>query len=366
MYDLVVVGAGPAGSLAAALGAKAGFSTLILEKKSFPRSKTCGGFVSARALSLLPDDLIFPPESFKPVHKIAVNRGKRSYSHTSEKKLGILVKREQFDHLLVRYACSKGAVLVEGSALNGLKRVEAGNNRPFNDHLQLESAGNKHILARYVIGADGARGSYAALSGLRATGNYRTGWGLAELIETQGGSEDPGTLTFYPLPFLGGMGWSFNGHGWTNRGVGGLAKPHLLLKAYRRLFPEDNENQNPAAWPLPFLGPLKQAASDNLLLIGDAAGLVEPFSGEGLFNSFKSSVLAVQALIRAEEEQRSAGPVYRGLFRAHFQKGFVASLAGATLLHACSIIRPSSLPPLIALLMENNLWSSRGLPDPNF
>ncbi len=364
-YDLAVIGAGPAGSLAAALAAKAGFSTVILEKKSLPRIKICGGFVSARCLSLLPEDLILPPEIVKPVHTITVVRGNRSYSCTSEKRLGLLVRRDRFDHLMANHACKMGAVLLQKSALKELGKANDGETGPFSYLLKANNPVASSLRARYVIGADGARSSCKILSGLGANNNYRTGWGLTKFVETEYGSEKPGTLTFYPLPFLGGMGWSFNGPGWINRGVGGLANRRLLLKAYRRLFPEDIEKQNPLTWPLPFLGPLQKTACGNLLFIGDAAGLIEPFSGEGLYNSLKSSMMAVQALAKAEEMHSSAGPIYQDFFTTHFQKGFLPSLAGATLLHARSITSPSALPSLIALLMENRLWFNRCLADPS-
>jgi len=350
-FDVAVIGAGPAGSLAAGLAAGAGFSTVIIEQKRLPRPKLCGGFLSARALSLLPADLILSGEQPEPIHTINVATKNRSYSHRSGEKLGLLIKREQFDSDLTRYASSKGALLLEESALTGLRESTDSETGEKYYLLQLKSAVTDTLRARYVIGADGARGNCAELFNLRPADASRAGWGLARLIETDNISKRTANLTFFPLPFLGGMGWSFSGPGWTNRGVGGLAKRHRLLKAYRRLFPEDNEKTNPAGWPLPFNGPLKKAASGNLLLIGDAAGLIDPFSGEGLYNSFRSSIQAVQALTRADRESCSAGLIYEKSFITHFRKKFIPSLAGAVLLHACSVICPSFMPGAMAGLM---------------
>lgn len=366
IYDLAVVGAGPAGSLAAALAVKAGFSTVILEQKRLPRLKICGGFISARCLSLLPDDLILPPESFEPAYTISVTRGKINYSHTAKTRLGLITKREHFDYFLAGYARDKGAVLIQEFALNGLEKEKESRPGSFHYLLQGKRDGGSIIRSRYVIGADGALGRCGLLSGLRKSINAGTGWGLARIVEVEPGSAKPGVLNFYPLPFLGGMGWSFIGPGWVNQGVGGLARRRYLQRAYQHLFPESIKSSGPPAWPLPFLGPLQNVAAENLLLVGDAAGLIEPFSGEGLFNSLKSSILAVEALVRAEEEKTGAATFYRESVHKYFRKNFAASLTGAALLHARAVVLPSSLPQSITALMENRLWFNRSPANPFF
>ncbi len=358
-FDLAVIGAGPAGSLSAALAADFGLSTVIIEQKKLPRLKPCGGFVSARSLSLLPDDLRLPPESIMEIKKIVVVSGGRHRRFSSTSRLGLLIKRTQFDYTLARYAVDKGAVLLENHALDKLIQVENGNPGP--GWYKIETTGDTFPLvgARYVIGADGALSRLARLSGLRKSPPGLTGWGMSTTIEPSSLETETGTLFFYPRPFLGGMGWSFHGSGWANRGIGGLAGRRLLQKAYCRIFSEKAGHNELHAWPLPFAGPLKKAARGNLFLTGDAAGLVEPFSGEGLYNSLKSARLAFLALVGAEKEKSSAGKIYQDLFNDHFRKNFAGSLAGAVLLHGRFICNPSSLPRLIAALMENKLWFNR-------
>ncbi len=359
IFDLAVIGAGPAGSLAAALAAEFGLSTVIIEQKKLPRFKPCGGFVSARCLSLLPADLHLPPESLTEIKTIGVVNGARLHHFSSPGRLGLLVKRTQFDHLLACYAAGKGAFLLENHAVDKLATVKDGNPGP--GWYKIGTTGDtfSSVVARYVIGADGALSRLARLSGLRKSPPGLTGWGMSAIIEPPPPETETGTFVFYPCPVLGGMGWSFHGPNWVNRGIGGLAGRRRLQKAYCRLFAKKAGHPELHAWPLPFTGPLKKAARGNLLLIGDAAGLVEPFSGEGLYNSLKSARLALLALAGAEKEKNSAGKIYQNLFDDHFRKYFAGTLAGAVLLHSRFVYQPSSLPRLIAALMENKLWFNR-------
>ncbi len=358
-YDLAVIGGGPAGSLAAALAAEAGYSTIVLEQNKLPRFKPCGGFVSARALSTLPPYLDQDQIPGEAVFTIRVTTGGRSFEFRSGRRLGVLVKREQFDHCLLSYAAGKGAVLRVEHTLQALDEPESASRTRGYYRLRMAENGTAPIYARYMIGADGALGRCGVLSGLRAQGLSPCGRGFSEMIETgpeiENRGADPGPLNFYPLPFLGGMGWSFHGPGWINRGVGGLLGPGLLKKAYGRIFRNHRAGSGLSWWPLPFLGPLKKAGRGNLLLIGDAAGLVEPFSGEGLFNAFTSAHLAFSALKEAEQSGAQAGDIYNRFYKSQFRVPFIPTLAGALLLHSRALFYPASVPRHMAYIMNKTL-----------
>ena len=362
-YDLAVIGGGPAGTLAAALAAETGLSTIVLEKKRYPRNKICGGFISARSISLLPKDLRLSSLPSESIYQVSIIKKRQPYIYNSKTRLGMVIEREQLDHLMAKYACGKGAVIMEGQALQTIKRTEDKKENFWPYILETGNSAGPKYKARYVIAADGAMGETAMLAGLRSNKKGPTGWGMSKIIKARSNVAETGAVKFYPLPFLGGMGWSFSGPDWTNHGVGGLFGRKLLLKAYHRIFPGDPECANLNAWPLPFLGPLKKAAAGNLLLTGDAAGLIDPFSGEGLYNSFKSSILAVRAITAAEKSNREAGELYSKIFKQHFRNGFTASLVGAFFLHGLSITNPSALPHTMAALMVNRLWFNRDIDD---
>lgn len=366
IYDLAVVGCGPSGALAASLAAESGLSTVILESKKHPRPKICGGFLSARSIALLPKDFNLSSLPSEAVYQVATSKRRKPYTYNSKTRLGLVVEREKFDQLIAEYACSKGARLIEEEPLQEISKI-SGSDYKSDSYYLLKTGKNADntIKARCLIGADGAMGKTALLAGLRKPGKGLKGWGMSRVIKTKSKVAETGTSKFYPLPSLGGMSWSFSGPDWTNQGVGGLFSKSLMLKAYRKIFHNNINTSNPLFWPLPFLGPLQKSASGNLLLIGDAAGLVEPFSGEGLYNSFKSAILAVQAVKLGKKENTAAEKTYNYLFKKNFRKHFCACLGGALLLYARSLIHPSSLPHSIALLMENKQWFNHDIDSSN-
>lgn len=356
-FDVAIIGGGPAGALAATLLAEAGFSTAVIERKNYPRHKICGGFLSARAAELLPGDLLIPLAKNVPVHSLEFVCKKKTYSYNSRQKLGILLDRSIFDSQLIRHAVERGAVLFENKSIINIqyKLSETGNKNVY--HLQAGKSNQITLSAsaRYVIGADGALGKTAYLAGISPKRRKFNGQALSSILPNIEENSGTGTLTFFPLPFSAGMGWSFKAKNYYNRGVGGFAGRSRLARDYVRLFPNNMNNQS-HYWPLPFLGPLRKIATGNLLLIGDAAGLIEPFSGEGLYNAFKSAYFAVQAIKEADKKKVEAEATYNRLFKKHFRAKFIATLLGAVLLNLRAAVAPSTMPLYIARLMENKLW----------
>lgn len=347
-FDLTIVGAGPAGSLLATLALEAGLATLLIDKSSMPRPKVCGGFLSARSLALLPRELIPSCQGGNAPQKIRLITTKKSYEHTPAEQLGLLFDRISFDHYLFSRAQQKGAAVREGHCLRSLV-LPGKKEKDVLLYLDSNEKTSSTIKTRYVVGADGARGTLAIMAGMRKKQRSLMGWGLAESKLVSGGEGKPSSLDFYPLTLHGGMAWSFQAGGLLNRGVGGLRGRHALLKAYNQVFPQ--ETKRLPAWPLPFLGPLQKNHKGNILLIGDAAGLVDPFSGEGLYNCFRSAHLALEAILQAKRKGLAAGPLYGAGFEQHFRKGFTPSLLLAVIMHARSIVSPHQVPRLIAALM---------------
>lgn len=111
VYDLAIIGAGPAGSLAAAMAARAGLSVIMFEQKKHPRTKICGGFLSSRAMSLLPHDLELQSLQSQPVYQISVIKKRTPHTYNSKNRLGLVIKRDDLDQLLAKYAVRAGVQL---------------------------------------------------------------------------------------------------------------------------------------------------------------------------------------------------------------------------------------------------------------
>ena len=354
VYDILVIGGGPGGALAATLASQKGFSTLLLERKKIPRPKICGGFISARALKLLPEGLIKDLKCSYPLHILEVRKGRQTYRFQSKAACGILVERAGFDSLLLERAQNSGAVIADRCA--AIRIIETGHPQRGETVYRISIKGKSisSFYARYIVGADGAYGTTAQLSGLRNRKRCLSGLAYSIVRQRQFRKEDK--LTFFPHPLLGGMSWSFEAGTICNMGSGGLCRKKTLKKIMARLFKLSPEDKISGGWPLPFSGPLNKNTVNNILLIGDAAGLIEPFSGEGIYNAFKSARLAVKAIAEADVRGVKAATIYGPLFNKHFRKYFWANLIGAAYLHTLFIFAPARLPAKMASLMENKLW----------
>lgn len=358
--DLIVVGGGPSGAMAALLAAEAGLETVLLERSKIPRPKSCGGLISARAANLLPTDLLKQKEVFHPIRSIAVITGKREYIAEHNEPCGYLVDRTEFDSALLMVASARGVKVLDQTALTGINLQAKEGGSSANNLLEVDTSSTGKISARYIIGADGAYSVTARLTGLRKRKRQAEGKASSILIEKI--CSTPGKASFYPRPFSGGMAWSFRAGCLYNYGSGGLFGRQRDLKKDAELFRSNGHLNYKSSWPLPFLGPVCQNTAGRVILVGDAAGFVEPYSGEGIYNSLKSAYLAIEAIKEAEVNNTEAESYYCNLIKRHFRRLFIPALIGAVYLHALALLVPQTLPREIIKLMNNRLWFNDHLP----
>jgi geranylgeranyl reductase family protein len=273
-YDVAIVGGGPAGATAAYRLAGAGASVLVLDKATFPRDKPCGGGVTGRAARQL-------PFSITPVVEDVVDRmecGLRYQRHVIRRArapLAYMTQRRRLDHFLLQKAAEAGADVREG-----------------------ETADARELDARIVIGADGCNGSSAKQLGL-ADGVVH---GVALEANYPYEARYAGAIVLEIAVIRGGYGWIFPKGDHLNVGVGGNGEEAPKLRTELRRMCEayaiDPEAaQDTRGYRLPMRLPRTLLARGTTAVIGDAAGLVDPFSGDGMYEAFLSAKLVTNAAL---------------------------------------------------------------------
>jgi geranylgeranyl reductase family protein len=283
-FDVAIVGAGPAGSVAAHRLAAAGASVLLVDKAFFPRDKPCGGGVTGRAARLL-------PFSIEPVVEDVVDRlecrlgyGSR-FERRARAPLAYMTQRARLDHFLVDKAAEAGADVRDGVKVTDVRANAV-------------SVDGEEIAARIVIGADGCNGSAAKMLGLAQEIVY----GVALEANYPHESRFAHAMTLDIAAVRGGYGWVFPKGDHLNVGVGGDESEGPKLRAHLRRCCEahgidPDAGRDARGYRLPMRRPGSRLAHGTAAVIGDAAGLVDPFSGDGMYEAFLSAQLVTDAAL---------------------------------------------------------------------
>lgn len=289
-YDAVVIGAGPAGSLAAHRLADAGASVLLIDASRFPRDKPCGGGLTARAVRELPFSPA-PVVEQEVVRLVVRLRDTLRLERASAAPLALMTQRLRLDAFLVERAVAAGAQLLDGLRA---RAVDSGEGR-------VELAGRRPVRGTVVIGADGANGICARALGHRREFGVAIEGRLpyeraAEALDRRAALIDLGDIG-------GGYGWLFPKADHLNVGVGGAPREGPRLRAHlARLCAahgvRPDQLDGVRGYRLPIRVPGSVPARDRMLLVGDAAGLIDPVSGDGMYEAFVSARLAAEAALR--------------------------------------------------------------------
>ena len=291
-YDALVIGAGPAGSSCAHQLAAAGARVLLTDKARFPRDKPCGGALTWRSVRQLP--VAIDPVVEHVVDRIELRLRYRSrFERQASEPLMVLTQRRRLDLHLVERACAAGAEFRDGV------RVDA----PLVDERGVSAlVGGERVEAETLIDAAGANGRPAQAVGLRGGEDYGVALEGNLPLECVPAGRYARRIVVEVDAVPGGYGWVFPKGDHVNVGVGGWKaagpslRAHLLqLCAAHDLDPAHLTDVRGAR--LPLRSPEAVAARGRALLVGDAAGLVDPLSGEGMFEAFVSSRLASEAVL---------------------------------------------------------------------
>ncbi len=322
-YDVAIVGAGPAGSVCAYRLARSGARVILLDRAVFPRDKPCGGGLTGRAIRELPFDVDEVIEARVDEFEMRLQYGS-SYCRKAQRPLVAMTQRSRLDALLVTRAATAGAEFRDGTKVNAIERRENGD--------FVVACEGERLGASLVIGADGANGKSAThlgLSGDRTLGVALEGNVPNDEIEPER-YEARAVIELATVP--GGYGWVFPKATHLNLGVGGweATGPDLRTHLERLCHMHGTtaaslENVRGHRLPLRRNGaPLARGRS---ALIGDAAGLIDPVSGDGMFECFVSARLCCDAVQRVLSGQSADLIPYSSELEARLSRLAAASWA---------------------------------------
>jgi geranylgeranyl reductase family protein len=306
MYDAVIVGAGPAGSIAAFELAKNGAKVALIEKALMPRYKTCGGGMVSRAVKLLPYDISHIIDRQCRQAELNLADADLRFVVKKDYPLVSMTMRANLDHFMFRSAEESGAHVMDGCRVNGV--------RPFNGHVEIETTGET-LRSRFVIGADGAQSIVAR------TGGWRKKLRLAPLVEWEVPASEKvmnhfrtsALFEFGPVP--AGYAWIFPKKDHLSVGLGGYTTGKIDLKRRLQSYIESRGLNGDGAierhgYFIPVSPREEGFVKGRILLAGDAAGFVDPVTGEGITNALLSGRSAASALLKGDFAPGAVKSIY--------------------------------------------------------
>lgn len=294
-YDVIIAGAGPAGASAAYFLGEAGRRVLVIEKETLPRYKTCGGGLSVRFL-----EKTFP-FSFEPV----IERDMKAITYVFDgqtvtvpvgRRRLEMVMRDRFDAHLLAHA---KAEVRQGTTVHGVNELP--------DRVLVQTSEGDVVEGRYLIGADSANSVVARALGLRRSKT------LAAALEAEVPVTPEGMRRFAEAPVFifgdvrFGYAWIFPKAEQLSVGVAAWhPRPGELQSVLTRVAARYDlplQSASVRGHPIPIYIRRERIATARVLLAGDAAGLADPFSGEGIRLAITSGRLAAKAILAGHPER---------------------------------------------------------------
>ncbi|TGC11402.1 geranylgeranyl reductase family protein [Methanolobus halotolerans] len=291
MYDLIIVGGGPAGSAAGRIAGKAGLKTLLIEKEEFPRYKPCGGALSDHAMSYL--DFEIPGKLIeKEIYGSRICFSDQVIERFKDYRISVIVTRSKLDSFLLEKAQETGIEIIHGEKVTSLSNGS--------DHVTVRTKGSTY-KSRFVILATG---SQSPLKNTVRRKDKKREYGICIVTEVE---EDNEAIDRYIRKSIEmrfgvsgmGYGWIFPHDNYYSVGIGGVANflpdPNGAIREYLE------ENGFRGKYKLkghvvPCGGYKRNLTDNRIILSGDAAGFVDAFSGEGLAYSIKSGQIAAEVI----------------------------------------------------------------------
>jgi geranylgeranyl reductase family protein len=392
-YDLIVVGGGPAGASAAWRAASAGARVVVVDKAVFPRDKPCGDGLTPRAVASigalgLENEL----KRFNRVDRLRVNGAGRTLTFNwpasdSFPDHGYVVARTDLDELLLRHAQAAGAEIREGTSAFA-PIVESGVVRGV---VTKHNGTTEELRAGAVIAADGASSRIGRALGMLQESSRPLGLAVRAHFDAERPAEDDDVIESYlelrdEDALLPGYGWIFPmGEGRINVGVGILSTYKGWRDVNTAHLMGAFMNALPSSWQLPDIVSLRETGQlkgwrlpmgfavwppwrPGIIACGDAAGVVNPFNGEGISEAVETGVVGAEVLLQSLD---SGGPtdlsVYEhrldALWGPYYRLGrtFVRLIGEPRVMRALTTVG-MRVPPVMefAFKLLANLYRERG------
>jgi menaquinone-9 beta-reductase len=314
-YDLIIVGAGPSGSSATLYAKRAGLSTLLLDKAQFPRDKICGDALGGKAVAILRElDLLEKIKELpgvlvrnivfgSPNHveaKIELDRARRRDFVT-----GFVIRRAVFDDFLFQHAREAATDCIQGFTVDD---VILDNKTAVGVRGRDATGAVREFFGRIIVGADGYRSSVAQSLGLYSIDPKHWIFALRRYYKGVKGLTDRIEL-HYVADCMPGYFWIFPlENGLANIGIGMIVKDMnekkrnlvrvldevIQSRYFASRFAGAEPIEKAVGWHLPVGSKRRRCHGSGYLLLGDAAGLIDPFTGEGIANAMYSARKAVE------------------------------------------------------------------------
>lgn len=314
--DVIIVGAGPAGALLGYWLARQDLDILIIEKKTFPRQKPCGGGLTRRSLALLPFDISQVVEDRTTVARVTLS-GKLLFERQYNEPIITMVMRDKLDALLVEEACRAGAVFRDGTTFENVSGSTDG----------LTVKTNRRVYkTEVIVGADGVGSRVAGASGLQVNSGQMLALEAElypsnrQLISALKGSAH---FDFNALP--SGYGWVFPKNDHLSVGVMTCRSKLKGMKRYLQSYlqskglPPTGNLEFLRGHRIPYLtGSEFRLAGSRNLLIGDAAGIADPITGEGIYYALRQAQIAAGVITGYFKGKYSSLELYNHRMRNEF------------------------------------------------
>lgn len=351
IYDCIIVGAGPAGSTLAANLANAGLDVLLLDKSTFPRYKVCGGGVTKRAIRKMPIDITSVIRD--EVHTFVITNGSK-VKHTikHQNPFVYMVMRDELDQLLANHAIKCGVTFKTGEFVRTVKEYAEG--------ITVKTR-SKTYLGKFLVGADGVNSPIATQVGLMTNRNKS----LAlehEILCSQdmlAYFKNKLIIDYQNVPH--GYLWIFPKGNHLSIGVGSNTCKYVematILQSFIDSYNMEGEIVSAKGAFLSAGGKKQKVITQRTALIGDAAGLVDSLTGEGIYYALWSAELLANQLIEIHKNRSESLNPYqkdidtiilpelqaldrlrRRFYKAPRASGFIITHSKKLLSHAFAVI----------------------------